>query len=208
MALLTVLDGYYAFATRPTAQPLARFVSLTGSFGVPALATAVLTCTGCLLVVLLRRRSRVSLGRSDSFALMLLLGTLSALGLLDLAPQKLPFAAELLVALVIGAALGYVALGPVRSPGAALALWIAGLILLGSTPLYEWVEIQLMGNSDYYSFDPTSRIYVFDRVAWRHVWIVSRAQELSELLALLCFVVSMLCVLGGTRAPRRLPNIE
>lgn len=184
LALLTALDGYFAFAAQPLARPLARFVTLTDSFGVPAFGTAALTCAGCYLVVLIGWRRRVSPRGGARFA------------------------AELVLALVIGAALGYAAFGPVRSPRAALAFGSAGLILLGTTPVYEWIEIQLMGNPDYYAFDPTRGIYVFDPMAWRYVWLVSRAQELSELLALLCFVVSLLYVLAALRPSRRLPNVE
>ena len=200
LVVLTALDGYYALADHPIAPSLARFVSLNGAFGAPALVMAALTGASCFTVLLLARTTWSDLRNRDRMELLILFGVLGLIGLIDLVPQKPPIAVELLIAVTFGAALTYVGLRTVRSEPAAPAYWIAGLALLATTSLYEWLEIRLMGNPDYYTLNVTNDAYVFDSTAWHYVWIVSRVQELSELLGMALLLVGLSLALRGRRS--------
>jgi hypothetical protein len=204
-AVLAACDAYYALTAHPYAPRLAPLMDLTGSRGLPALAdVGLLLLAGLAAWHGLGGRTRVA-GIAGRVASVLgLAALLIMLAALDFSRLKLAFAIDAVLLAPVG---GVIVLGMLRGSGwplQARLYAVVGLLLLATNPLTDRLERQLAGNSAYYTFDQASQSYVFDQRAWHALWAVSRAQELSELVALACLSMALLYV---ATVPMRQPSI-
>lgn len=199
-AVLAACDSYFAFSGHPRIPALEPLVSLTGSRGLPAFVSGGLILLACLVAIRIARgqqgrfqRVGVSAGVLAPAALLLMIGVI------DVSRFKPVHLTGYAMTALVGGVLVYGALRFMGWPVAARVYGAAGLLLLATNPLTNWLELWLAGNSDYYAFDATTQTYVFDPAAWHLLWAVSRAQELSELVALACFLAALLAIAGASQ---------
>ena len=76
-------------------------------------------------------------------------------------------------------------------PGALRLVAISGL-LLASNPVTEAVEIEIAGDPANYRYASSNEPYVLTQFARRELWAVAHAQELSETVATMLVLYSLL----------------
>jgi hypothetical protein len=216
-AALAVCDAYYAFAAHPFAPGLASFVDLTGPRGLPALADlGLIVLAGLAILHSLRGLPGSHDDTGRTVTVVGLAALLIALGAFDMSRLKPSFAGDVVLLAPVVGALVFGMLRGIGRPIAARIYTATGLLLLATNPLTDRLEAGLLGNSDYYSFDAAGRTYVYDQHAWRMLWAVSRAQELSELIALACLLTALVYVAAAPVSPlgkspertQRVPSAE
>lgn len=192
---LAACDAYFAFTKQPYAPGLAPWVDLTGPRGLSALAgVGLILLAGLITLSGLRRLPRDRLDAARAVSILGPAGLLFMLGALDVSRLKPSVAGDMVL---LAPAAGVLLFGILRGlhwPLPARLYATAGLLLLATNPVTDRLERWLAGNSDYYAFDAARQTYVFDQQAWRALWAVSRAQELSELCALACLLMALLYI--------------